>query len=192
MVSISTLEQEIKNTLSPFRFQHSLGVMKKAEELATVYQVDVEIAKLTGLAHDIAKEMSDQELLLFAKTHHLDIDPVELAKPTLLHGKVGAIIVGEKYNFTKEMQDAICFHTTGRKDMTMLDKIIYVADKIEDNRQKVPDELKKLATQNIDVVLKYFYTTAMEKAIRKDSLLHPLTVEARNSLIIGQLRKEKE
>ncbi|HIT21514.1 MAG TPA: bis(5'-nucleosyl)-tetraphosphatase (symmetrical) YqeK [Candidatus Scybalousia intestinigallinarum] len=192
MVSISTLEQEIKNTLSPFRFQHSLGVMKKAEELATVYQVDVEIAKLTGLAHDIAKEMSDQELLLFAKTHHLDIDPVELAKPTLLHGKVGAIIVGEKYNFTKEMQDAICFHTTGRKDMTMLDKIIYVADKIEDNRQKVPDELKELATQNIDVVLKYFYTTAMEKAIRKDSLLHPLTVEARNSLIIGQLRKEKE
>ena len=192
MVSISTLEQEIKNTLSPFRFQHSLGVMKKAEELATVYQVDVEIAKLTGLAHDIAKEMSDQELLLFAKTHHLDIDPVELVKPTLLHGKVGAIIVGEKYNFTKEMQDAICFHTTGRKDMTMLDKIIYVADKIEDNRQKVPDELKELATQNIDVVLKYFYTTAMEKAIRKDSLLHPLTVEARNSLIIGQLRKEKE
>lgn len=192
MVSISTLEQEIKNTLSPFRFQHSLGVMKKAEELATVYQVDVEIAKLTGLAHDIAKEMSDQELLLFAKTHHLDIDPVELAKPTLLHGKVGAIIVGEKYNFTKEMQDAICFHTTGRKDMTMLDKIIYVADKIEDNRQKVPDELKELATQNIDVVLKYFYTTAIEKAIRKDSLLHPLTVEARNSLIIGQLKKEKE
>lgn len=192
MVSISTLEQEVKNTLSPFRFQHSLGVMKKAEELATVYQVDIEIAKLTGLAHDIAKEMSDQELLLFAKNHHLDVDPVELAKPTLLHGKVGAIIVGEKYNFTKEMQDAICFHTTGRKDMTMLDKIIYVADKIEDNRQKVPDELKELATQNIDVVLKYFYTTAIEKAIRKDSLLHPLTVEARNSLLIGQLRKEKE
>lgn len=192
MISISTLEQEVKNTLSPFRFQHSLGVMKKAEELATVYQVDIEIAKLTGLAHDIAKEMSDQELLLFAKNHHLDVDPVELAKPTLLHGKVGAIIVGEKYNFTKEMQDAICFHTTGRKDMTMLDKIIYVADKIEDNRQKVPDELKELATQNIDVVLKYFYTTAIEKAIRKDSLLHPLTVEARNSLLIGQLRKEKE
>lgn len=192
MISISTLEQEVKNTLSPFRFQHSLGVMKKAEELATVYQVDIEIAKLTGLAHDIAKEMSDQELLLFAKNHHLDVDPVELAKPTLLHGKVGAIIVGEKYNFTKEMQDAICFHTTGRKDMTMLDKIIYVADKIEDNRQKVPDELKELATQNIDVVLKYFYTTAIEKAICKDSLLHPLTVEARNSLLIGQLRKEKE
>ena len=142
MVSISTLEQEVKNTLSPFRFQHSLGVMKKAEELATVYQVDIEIAKLTGLAHDIAKEMSDQELLLFAKNHHLDVDPVELANPTLLHGKVGAIIVGEKYNFTKEMQDAICFHTTGRKDITMLDKIIYVADKIEHNRQKVPDELK--------------------------------------------------
>mgnify|MGYP001624104847 FL=1 len=192
MISIAMLEKEIESTLSPFRFQHSLGVMKKAGELAVLYQVDVEVAKLTGLAHDIAKEMSDQELLIFAQEHHLDIDQIELANPTLLHGKVGAILVGEKYNFTKEMQDAICFHTTGRKDMTMLDKIIYIADKIEDNRKKVPPEVRELATQNIDVALKYFYTAAIEKAIRKDKLLHPLTIEARNSLLLEQLKKEKE
>lgn len=192
MISIAMLEKEMENILSPFRFQHSLGVMKKAGELATLYQVDVEVAKLTGLAHDIAKEMSDQELLLFAQVHNLNIDQIELANPTLLHGKVGAMIVGEKYNFTKEMQDAICFHTTGRENMTMLDKIIYVADKIEDNRKKVPPEVRELATQNIDVALKYFYTVAIEKAIHKDKLLHPLTIEARNSLLLEQLKKEKE
>ena len=84
------------------------------------------------------------------------------------------------------MQDAICFHTTGRKEMTMLDKIIYIADKIEDNRKKVPPEVRELATQNIDVALKYFYTVAIEKAIHKDKLLHPLTIEARNSLLLEQ------
>ena len=82
MINIAKLEKEMENILSPFRFQHSLGVMKKAGELATLYQVDVEIAKLTGLAHDIAKEMSDQELLLFAQRHHLNINQIELANRT--------------------------------------------------------------------------------------------------------------
>ncbi len=192
MTNIEELKKELEQVLSPSRFQHSLNVMEKAKELASSYQIDIKTAMLTGLAHDIAKEMNDQELLLFAKNHHLDISQVEKAKPTLLHGKVGAIILKEKYGFTKEMQDAVEFHTTGRKNMTMLDKIIYVADKIEDGRKNIPVELKELATKNIDIVLKYFYTTAIEKAIRKDSVLHPLTIEARNDLLVQQLEKEKE
>ena len=69
---LNRINNDLKNTLSEKRYKHSLGVMKKAEELASIYGIDTNVAKLTGLAHDIGKEFSDEEMLKYAKENNLD------------------------------------------------------------------------------------------------------------------------
>ena len=128
------IEANVKKILSEYRFTHSVGVAKKAVELAKIYGVDEEIAKKIGIAHDVAKEMTDEEMLKYAISNNIETDEIESAKPSLLHGKIGADIALKKYGFTKDMANAIKWHTTGKENMSMLEKIIYVADKIEENR----------------------------------------------------------
>ena len=137
------LERDVKEILSEFRFTHSLGVVKKAVELAKQYGEDEEIVKKVAIAHDIAKEMKNEELIKYANENKIEIDEVEKINPSLLHGKVGADIVAKKYNFTEDMKNAIKWHTTGRENMTMLEKIIYVADKTEENRKDTKFNLEK-------------------------------------------------
>ena len=92
------LERDAKEILSEFRFTHSLGVAKKAVELAKQYGEDEEIVKKVAIVHDIAKEMTNEELVEYANKNNIEIDEIESINPSLLHGKVGADIVAKKYN----------------------------------------------------------------------------------------------
>ena len=89
------IEADVKNILSEYRFTHSIGVAKKAVELAKIYGVDEEIAKKTGIAHDVAKEMTNEEMQKYAILNNIEIDEIESAKPSLLHGKIGADIASK-------------------------------------------------------------------------------------------------
>ena len=129
------INQDIQRELSEKRYNHSIGVMKKAEELAKLYKVNINKAKLVGLAHDIGKELSKEDKLKYVKENDIEIDKIEKINVGLLHGKIGADICKKRYDFTEDMQDAIKFHTTGNKDMDLLAKIIFVADKIEEGRK---------------------------------------------------------
>lgn len=93
METIENIQKELKNILSEERYQHSIGVMKKAEELAKQYGVDANIAALTGIAHDIAKEIPNEEKITYCKEHKIEIDEVEMHNVGLLHAKIGADIV---------------------------------------------------------------------------------------------------
>ena len=188
-MKIEIIEIEIKKILSPKRYEHSLRVADKMKELAEIYHLDVEIASIIGLVHDIAKEMTDEELINYTTENKIEIDYTEKLKPTLLHGKVGADIACKKWNITPEMKDAIIYHTTGKKEMSTLGKILFIADKIEDGRKNINPELQTLAKTNLDVTLKYLYTQIIQKSLQKDSILHLLTIEARNELI--KMQKEK-
>ena len=137
---LNRINNDLKNTLSEKRYKHSLGVMKKAEELASIYGIDTNVAKLTGLAHDIGKEFSDEEMLKYAKENNIEVDNVEKVNVGLLHAKIGADICKKKYNFTLEMQNAIKYHTVGNENMDLLAKIIFVADKTEEGRNYKKDE----------------------------------------------------
>ena len=90
MSLLEEVEKYAKETLSEKRFSHSIGVMNMAEELAVLYGVDVEKAKICGLAHDIAKEMSKEEALAYVEENNIEIDEVEKINTSLLHGKIGA------------------------------------------------------------------------------------------------------
>lgn len=183
------IENDVKSVLSEYRFTHSLGVAKKAIELAKIYGVQEEIAKKVGIAHDIAKEMTDEEMIEYAKANNIRIDEIETVKPSLLHGKIGADIAAKKFGFTQDMINAIKWHTTGRENMSMLEKIIYVADKTEENRKGTRFNLEKsreLSTQNIDEALIFLMNEFITYNVKNEWLIHPETINARNDLLLNQ------
>lgn len=181
------IEANVKKILSEYRFTHSVGVAKKAVELAKIYGVQEEIAKKVGIAHDIAKEMTDEEMIEYAKANNIRIDEIETVKPSLLHGKIGADIAAKKFGFTQDMINAIKWHTTGRENMSMLEKIIYVADKTEENRKGTRFNLEKsreLSTQNIDETLIFLMNEFITNNVKNEWLIHPETINARNELLL--------
>ena len=183
------IENDVKSVLSEYRFTHSLGVVKKAVELAKIYGVQEEIAKKVGIAHDIAKEMTDEEMLEYVKNNNIEIDEIESIQPSLLHGKIGADIAAKKYGFTEDMVNAIKWHTTGRENMSMLEKIIYVADKTEENRKGTRFNLEKsreLSTQNIDETLIFLMNEFITYNVKNEWLIHPETIKARNDLLLNE------
>ena len=129
------LRKEISLKLSEKRFHHSLNVEIKAIELSKLYGSDVEKVKVAAIAHDLAKAFSDEELIKMAQNYSIEIDEIQYNFPQLLHGYVAAHICSERFEiYDFDILNAITYHTTGRKGMSLLDKIIYLADVIETGR----------------------------------------------------------
>ena len=187
---INKINEDIKKELSEKRYNHSVGVMKKAEELAKIYGIDVNKAKLVGLAHDIGKELIREEKLKYIEQNNIEIDETEIINVGLLHAKIGADICKKRYNFDEEMQDAIKYHTTGNENMNLLAKIIFVADKIEENRKyenenrmKALEEARKLSVDDINKALLYLIDESIVYTTQKKELIHIDSIKTRNKII---------
>ena len=184
-MNIEEINEYLKHNLLKERYEHSLGVMERAEEYAKVHGCDVEIAKIVGLAHDIAKELTIEESLEYAEKNNIGLDEIEKAQPYLLHGKIGAHMCKEKFRFTKQMQEAIIDHTTGSENMDLLAKIILVADKTEKNRRYEDLEYAvSIAKKDINEGVVYCLDKALEKIISRNYLIHPNTIYTRNKLLL--------
>ena len=107
MEIIKEIDEYLKNNMSQKRYIHSVGVMNKAKELANKHNIDEEKAMVVGLAHDIAKELNAKEINNYIQKYNIEVDEIEQKNLGLLHGKIGAKICRDKYNFTKDMQNAI-------------------------------------------------------------------------------------
>ena len=146
--------KKLKEELNNKRYLHSIAVMDTAACLSMVYGADIYSARLAGLLHDCAKSLSKDQLIKKAGKYKLDLSETERANPELLHAKVGKYIARDEYNINnKEVLDAIYYHTTGKPDMGLLEKIIFVADYIEPNRSASIPEIDKIraeAFRNID------------------------------------------
>lgn len=191
---LEKIDKDIKKELTERRYEHSIGVMKKAEELAKIYGVNVAEARLAGLAHDIGKDLTKQEKLEYVKDNNIEIDEIEKINVGLLHAKIGADICKKRYGFTQNMQDAIKYHTTGNENMDLLAKIIFVADKIEDGRSyeniekmRVLEETRRLAKENIDNALLYAIDTSLIYTIQKEKIIHLDSIKTRNMIITNML-----
>ena len=164
------------------RYSHSIRVMETSILLAEKYGADIEKARTAAILHDCAKFEDGVNLLKLASEFDIMLDRVMENNLELLHGPIGAKIAELEYKVTDiEVLDAIRFHTTGREDMTILDKIIYISDYIEPNRNfDGLEQVRKLAFTNIDSSI----LLAMENTIRflleKNKLIHLDTIKARN------------
>jgi len=155
-ICIKDLKKDLKKEMDESRFEHTMGVMYTCAALAMRYGYDLEKAMLAGLMHDCAKCMPNAKKLKMAEKNHLEITSLERKNPFMLHAKLGALLAKKKYDIDdEEILDAIRWHTTGRPDMTLLDKIVYVADYIEPKRDKAPNlaEIRQTAFMDLDKAL---------------------------------------
>ena len=139
-MDLQEIRKKLKKDLDKARYEHTQGVMYTAACLAMANGYPVEKAMLAGLLHDCAKCLPTEEKQKLCEEHHILVSEVELENPRLLHAKAGMALAEEKYDVQDpEILHAIKVHTTGTTDMSLLDKIIYVADYIEPNRDKAPN-----------------------------------------------------
>ena len=190
---IIRINKDLKDILSEKRYNHSIGVMKKAEELAKIHDENINKAKLVGLAHDIGKELSENEMIQYTKENNIEIEKIEKINIGLLHAKIGADICSKKYGFSIDMQNAIKYHTVGNLNMDLLSKIIFVADKIEDGRNYKDEDKSKdlklareIAITNIDEALLFEIDCSIKYTIQKGKLIHPDSILIRNKLLINK------
>jgi len=127
-MNLEHIKEKVKQVLSEKRYNHSLAVMQRCEELAQLYGADIEMARKVGIAHDIAKELKSEERSDAIKQYNLQLDEIEKQNPALLHPKIGAAICKNEFGFTQEMVQAVENHTTAKPKMDLLSKILFVAD----------------------------------------------------------------
>jgi predicted HD superfamily hydrolase involved in NAD metabolism len=185
------IKNEVERILKPKRFKHSLNVEKESLKLAKIYDVDEESCKIAAILHDCAKYFKDEELVKYANKYGILIDEVQYNYPCLLHGPVGAMYAKEKFGIeNKDILNSIAYHTTGRPCMSKLEKVIYLADLIEEGRTFPElDEIRNISIHNLDEALILACNCTINYIMKSNTLIHPLTIEFRNSLLLRGMHK---
>ena len=153
---IRKIRKAMEKALDPKRYEHTLGVAYTAAALAMRYGDDVNNAILAGMLHDCAKCLTNEKRLSICEKYNIAVNEAERKNPYLLHAKVGSFLAMKKYGVTdKDVINAILNHTTGRPGMSLLEKIIWIADYIEPGRKQAPNLplVRKLAFEDLDQAL---------------------------------------
>ena len=181
MTEINSILEYLQKKQTAKRFHHTLGVAYTATAMAMQFDVDIKSAEIAGLLHDCAKYMDDNKCLDYCKKYKLHVTEVEKRNPFLLHGKIGAHMANELFGVVDEdIINAIRNHTTGRPDMSPLEKIIFIADYIEEGRKKFDslEEARKLAYEDIDKTMAFVLYHTIEYVKLRNRPMHPLSLEA--------------
>ena len=180
---IAEIREQIKGQLKPSRYEHTLGVAYTAACMGMVHGEDPLRCELAGLLHDCAKNIPDEELLSACVSAGIPLSEEEIASPQLLHAIYGAYLCKEVFQIDEEdILNAVRYHTTGRQSMSMLEKIIYIADFIEPLRDKATclREARKLAFTDIDRCMYEILVNTIEYLSDKGKPIEKHTLEAYN------------
>ncbi len=182
---------QLKEKLNQKRFEHTMGVAGEARRLAPLFGVDEEKAYIAGLLHDCAKNFSAAEEAAYCEKYGVELDKYATEEHALVHAFLGATVAREDYGVEdSEILDAIYYHTTGKADMTPLEKLIYIADMTEPGRS-IPQlaELRQMVEEDIDKALVFAIGCSINHVVKKGKLIHPNSVFARNYLIESRRKK---
>lgn len=185
MYDLEFIKSVLKDKLPRKRYIHSIGVSETAAWLAEKHKADEKKARIAGVLHDYAKYLTKDEARKYIKQFEIIIDNVTKLNLNLAHGLIGAELVKNDFEIDdKKILDSIRFHTTGRKHMTKLEKIIYLADYIEPNR-KFPgiDEIRDTANKDLDKAVLMAIDSSIIHVISRGLLIHNDSILARNDLI---------
>jgi len=185
-MNIEEIKNILKEDIDKERYKHTIRVAETAIELAKNYKVDTEKAYIAALLHDSAKYKDKDTLLKKAQEFGIILDTVMKNNPHLIHPFLGAKLAEVKYNILDEdILNAIKYHTTGRKNMSILEKIIFIADYIEPGRDfEGIEKIRKISFKDIDLSIILAMDNTLKYIINKGWLIHPNTIETRNSLIL--------
>ena len=179
------IEKYLKSKLTPERYTHVLSVRELALDLAKKYGADLRQVNLAVLLHDCAKWMRTSEQYETAANHGIQLDEIELHNPSLLHALIGVEFAVSHFDVDNpEILNAIRIHTTGSGKMTLIDKILYVADFAEPKRNHVEaHSVRELAYQDLNKAVFEVSRYKIEHLLAKGVLIHPHTIDAYNSAL---------
>lgn len=182
-LELSELRCVALSMLSPKRVPHVLGTEETAAKLAVRWGVDEDTARRAALLHDCTKLFFREQHLALCRQYNREVDAVELQEEQLLHAKTGAIIAQKVFGAGDDIYQAILYHTTGKANMTTLQKIIYLADYIEPTRSFCDlTALRALAMEDLDAAMLTAFTMAVDNLERKGGVVHPNSIHARDFL----------
>lgn len=180
---------ELKNAVMPLydkrRFGHAVGCSETAVKLAGFYGADPVEAARAGMLHDITKSLSEREQLRLCEKYGIITDDYGGDQIKLLHGKTAAAAARHIFDENAAVCESISWHTTGRADMTLLEKIIYLADYIEPNRDfDGVEQLRELAYSDLDAAVLKGLQMTIDHVIERNRTLNRHSVEARDYLAL--------
>lgn len=191
MIPWQKYDELLRQKLTPKRYEHSIAVMKRSVELAKRYGVDTEKAKLAGILHDVMKDEDKRILLQFIQDSDILLSVAEKNGPPLWHAMVGLLYVRDVLKIEDaDVLNAIRYHTTGRANMSPLEKVVYLADLTSADRD-YPDveETRKRSEQSLDIGMLYSINFLICDLVKKGNMLHQDTVDCYNELIERELNK---
>ena len=187
-MTIAEMDEKLRSVLTEQRYRHSIGVMETAVSLAKAWGVSVEKAELAGLLHDCAKDIPHEVQEQMLRNREIPLDRPTAASPQLWHAVLGAELIQEEYGITDpEIISAVRYHTTGRAEMSLLEKIIYVADCVEPNRTYDDrEERLELAYTDLDKSFLGCINWSIKSVISRNRPAHPDSLAARNDVILKE------
>lgn len=182
MAKREAILRKLRKALDPERFRHSLRVEKIALALAKKYGVSGRKASLAALLHDYARKYGRKGLLRQARKHGLRIDPVREFEPKLFHAELSALLAKKDLGIrAPEILSAIRNHTIGAPGMKKLDKIIYLADHIEEGRNfRGVKKVRSLAKRDLDRAIAESASNMLQFLLKKGLPIDPGTIRTRN------------
>lgn len=182
-INIEEMKEKLQSAMQIKRYIHTLGVEGEAMKLAEIYgtKQDKQKAQIAGLLHDCAKDFPKDLQKRLCKEYKLKLDEETMQSAPLIHAPLGAEVAKREYQITDmEILDAIRYHTTGKPNMTLLEKIIYIADYIEPNREKFEglEEARRLAYLDLDLAMEFILQETIDYVAVKGRKPHPASKEA--------------
>ena len=168
----------VEARIKPKRFQHTLGVEETAVQLARIYGVNPYEASIAALLHDNAKNLSNEELYRICQTYYPQYNLTQ-EYSSVFHAFAGAITAKRRYSeLSNDVINAICFHTTGRPNMSTLEKIIYAADYAEPGREPFPglELIREYLFNDLDDGIRHMLQQTVDYVKMKKKKIHPLTI----------------
>ena len=184
--NFNELKEIVKSKMSLKRFTHTLGVVEMSEKLAKIYNADIEKCKVAALLHDICKEMDMEYIKNICKNNFMnELSEEDLENNEILHGFAGSYYVKTELGINdKEILNAIKYHTVGAKNMTLVEKIVYIADAIEYERN-YPSvvEIREETFKNLDkgILMEIEHKEKYLESIGKKS--HPNTYKFKKEIL---------
>lgn len=192
-MSIAEYKKIIKSMMSENRYNHCVNVSKEAVKLAKRYGGDEEKAAVAGILHDITKEMPKEEQLQIMLDCGIILDDIQKNAPKLWHGISGSVYIKKHFGIEDEdILNAICYHTTGRAGMSLLEKIIFVADFTSEERTyKGVATMRKKSRKSLEDAMLYGFKFTFSDLSSRELAIHPDELACYNEIVLNNPTKGK-
>lgn len=189
MLEIEEIKKYLNNNLKESRYNHTLGVVETAVKLASLHEADIAKAEVAALCHDVAKNLSNDELEKIIRDENIELSVDEMNTRSIWHAIVSPIVSKNEFFIEdEEILSAARWHTTGKENMTKLEKIIYLADLIEPSRNfPGVNEIRDIAEKDLDLAVLEGLTHTTKYLLQKGFAIDVNTIKARNYLLYNTI-----